>query len=68
MKPGDYVLSKPESGTGTQSYKRVADTFEFDGKQVWYVAFAMIENGRQIPGTEEYLYVTLCITSGLRAG
>jgi hypothetical protein len=34
---GDYVLSKPETGEGEPSYKRVVNTFTFDDKEVVYV-------------------------------
>ncbi|MDP2226732.1 MAG: hypothetical protein Q8J78_04575 [Moraxellaceae bacterium] len=39
IKVGDWVLSKPESGEGEVSYKRVVNTFEFDDKEVWFVSY-----------------------------
>jgi tetratricopeptide (TPR) repeat protein len=39
---GDYVLSKPESGKGNTSYKKVLKTFEYEDKEVWYVEYILI--------------------------
>lgn len=41
IKVGDYVLSKPESGEGKVSYKRVSRTFENGEKEVWFVSYAV---------------------------
>lgn len=40
IKVGDWVLSKPDSGEGEVTYKRVVDTFEFDDKEIWYVEYS----------------------------
>ncbi|MBM4207494.1 MAG: hypothetical protein FJ190_05565 [Gammaproteobacteria bacterium] len=42
IKVGDYVLSKPESGQGEPSYKRVSRTFKYDDKEVWYVEYVIL--------------------------
>lgn len=39
IRVGDFVLSKPESGDGEVTYKRVSKTFVGDDKEVWYVGF-----------------------------
>jgi intein/homing endonuclease len=39
IRVGDYVLSKPEDGTGEPGYKRVTQTFRSEDKEVWYVDF-----------------------------
>jgi intein/homing endonuclease len=39
IKVGDYLLSKPEDGTGEPRYKRVTNTFRSEDKEVWYVDF-----------------------------
>jgi hypothetical protein len=58
VKVGDHVLSKPESGVGEASYKRVVQTYVYDDKEVWYLEFTPLENGRKQPEKEECLYVT----------
>ena len=40
IKVGDYVLSRPEDGSGETRYKRVTQTFKSENKEVWYVDFA----------------------------
>jgi hypothetical protein len=40
IKVGDMVLSKPELGVGELAYKRVAQTFEFENKEIWYVSLS----------------------------
>jgi hypothetical protein len=42
IKVGDYVLSKPEDGTGEPRYKRVTQTFRSEDKDVWYVDFVLM--------------------------
>jgi hypothetical protein len=37
IKIGDYVLSRPEDGSGEPEYKRVVRTMRFENKEVWYV-------------------------------
>lgn len=39
IKVGDYVLSKPESGNGELSYKRVMQTFEHENSEVYLVNY-----------------------------
>ncbi len=39
IKVGDYVLSKPESGEGEQSYQRVTQTFEYEDREVYFAAW-----------------------------
>ena len=45
IKVGDYVLSKPESGVGEVSYKRVSRTFEYDDKEVYFVTYGFHSPG-----------------------
>ena len=54
IKVGDYVLSKPESGEGEVSYKRVVKTFENGEKEVWCVHYYVLGN----PLTEEFVIAT----------
>ena len=49
IKVGDYVLSKPESGTGELSYKRVSRTFAYDDKEVFFVSWNYLN-----PATNRY--------------
>jgi hypothetical protein len=37
IKVGDWVLSKPEDGSGGPEYRQVSKTLEFDDKPLWYV-------------------------------
>ena len=39
IKLGDWVLSKPEGGSGEQAYKRVTRTVSFEDKEIWLVRF-----------------------------
>ena len=39
IKVGDYVLSKPEDGSGETAYKRVVNTFEFEDKETWFISW-----------------------------
>jgi hypothetical protein len=41
IKVGDYVLSKPESGQGELSYQRVTRTFEYEDREVYFVAWSV---------------------------
>jgi Pretoxin HINT domain len=55
IKVGDYVLSKPEDGSGETAYKQVINTFEFDDKEYWYLVWsdpAMLRSGIS---TEEFI-------------
>lgn len=49
IKVGDYVLSKPESGTGELSYKRVSRTYEYEDKEVFFVSWDVFD-----PATNKY--------------
>lgn len=40
LKVGDWVLSKPESGIGEVSYKRVLSTMAFDETEIWCVGYS----------------------------
>jgi hypothetical protein len=39
IKVGDYVLSRPESGEDELSYQRVTRTFEYDDREIYFVAW-----------------------------
>ena len=39
IKVGDYVLSKPESGSGETAYKRVVRTIESEAQETWFVSW-----------------------------
>ena len=39
IKVGDYVLSKPETGNGESTYKRVIHTLELQNQEVWYLEY-----------------------------
>lgn len=55
---GDYVLSRPESGNGETAYKRVVNTFEFDGKETWFVSWqdvSLVRRLRTDVTPEQYL-------------
>ena len=43
IKVGDYVLSKPESGEGEQSYQRVTRTYEYEDREVYFAAWTIPE-------------------------
>ena len=58
IKVGDWVLSKPESGEGESSYKRVTRTFEYDDREVWFLAFVPLKNGKDQSANEAHLVVT----------
>ncbi|MCL2021413.1 MAG: polymorphic toxin-type HINT domain-containing protein [Betaproteobacteria bacterium] len=40
IKVGDWVLSKPESGEGEQTYKRVTKMFRHEDREVWLLPIA----------------------------
>lgn len=54
IKVGDYVLSKPESGEGDASYKRVVKLFENEDQEVWYVSYTILNE----PAKTEFVVVT----------
>jgi hypothetical protein len=47
IKVGDFVLSKPESGEGEQSYQRVTRTYEYEDREVYFAAW--IVEDRVVP-------------------
>ncbi|GAB6141006.1 hypothetical protein JCM14076_17350 [Methylosoma difficile] len=55
---GDYVLSKPESGDGELSYQRVTRTYEYEDREVYFLAFHPV-NPDGLRGPErDYVVVT----------
>jgi hypothetical protein len=40
IKVGDYVLSKPENGEGELCYQPVTRTYEYENRELYYVAFS----------------------------
>jgi hypothetical protein len=55
---GDYVLSKPESGEGELSYQRVTRTYEYEDREVYFLAFhSVIPDGWRGPD-RDYVVVT----------
>jgi hypothetical protein len=42
---GDWVLSKPDSGEGEQTYKRVVNTFSFEDKAVVRIKYSWRKSG-----------------------
>lgn len=51
IKMGDYVLSKPESGTGELAYKRVIKTFVHEKREIFGVTY-------EVDGKEKLLVTT----------
>jgi hypothetical protein len=63
IKVGAWVLSKPDSGNGEPSYKRVTSTFEYDEREVWFINYRPVEIASgdlalEKMGSEEYMVVT----------
>jgi hypothetical protein len=59
IKVGDYVLSKPESGEGELNYQRVTRTFEYDDREVYFVAWDIFnKNDPMGKRTSGYVVVT----------
>lgn len=55
---GDYVLSKPESGDGELSYQRVTRTYEYEDREVYFLAFNPVNfDGTSAPD-RDYVVVT----------
>lgn len=44
IKVGDWVLSKPEDGSGEPAYKQVVNTFVYEDKEVWLVETTPLVN------------------------
>ena len=40
LKVGDWVMSRPENGIGEAVPKRVVNTFRYEDKEVWDLAFS----------------------------
>lgn len=58
IKVGDYVLSRPEDGSGETPYKRVVNTFEFEDKEAWFVSWENVsayQRHRSNVTPEEYV-------------
>jgi hypothetical protein len=58
IKVGDYVLSKPESGEGELSYQRVTRTYEYDDREVYFVAWQIFLENDLHRCSRGYLVVT----------
>lgn len=54
IKVGDYVLSKPESGTGELAYKRVTNTFVHENREVFGVSYGVGGKGVLLVTTAEH--------------
>jgi hypothetical protein len=48
IRAGDWVLSRPGSGKGEISRKRVVNTYELESREVWYAAYQVIEDSQTL--------------------
>ena len=68
LKVGDLVMSRPENGIGEAVPKRVVNTFCFEGKEIWDLAFSTFprrEGGQRLSATPDHPFCVYGVVTNL---
>jgi len=69
LKVGDWVMSRPENGLGEAVPKRVVNTFCFEGKEVWDLAFSTFPRreggGQRLSATPDHPFCVYGVVTNL---